>query len=49
MWWAQVKVIPDVKRITVFKKGTLHGLKIVIPGGGHAHAISILGEILEWK
>lgn len=49
LWWAQVTVAPELKRITVFKRGTEKGLSGSIPKGGHTTPISIEGDKLLWK
>ena len=49
LWWAQVTVAPELKRIAVFKRGTENGLRGSIPKGGHATPISIEGDKLLWK
>lgn len=45
----QVTDTPDVRRIIVFKRGMLSGLKVVIFIGGHDIPNSWLGESLWWK
>ena len=47
--WAQVQVAPESNKITVFKRGTSHGFKTSIPGGGHIPPISNYGDKLEAK
>lgn len=49
LWWAHVTVIPDERRIAVFRSGTWKGLNGMIPVGGHITPISIVGERLLWK
>lgn len=49
MWWAQVTLIPDEIRITVFNNGTWNGLNTLIPKGGQVEPISTLGDKLAWK
>jgi hypothetical protein len=46
-WCAQVQVAPEVKRITVFKKGTSHADSASIPLGGQTLPNSGVGFILE--
>lgn len=46
---AQVILIPDDNKITVFKKGKPQGFKTVIPYGGQIAPIAIDGIKLEWK
>jgi len=48
-WWAHVIENPDLTKITVFRRGTLIGLKGLIELGGHIMPISILGLIPAWK
>jgi len=47
--WAQVTLTPEESKIIVFNKGTLQGLKVKIPAGGHLEPSSTLGANLEWK
>jgi len=47
-WWHQVTVTPEDKRIKVFKKGTLIGLKLTKPSGGHHWPSSIEGLNPKW-
>lgn len=49
LWWAQVTVIPDDKRIIVFSKGIWNALNGVIPEGGQLIPISRVGDSLLWK
>lgn len=42
-------MIPEDKRIAVFKRGIWKGLKIIIPVGGHLFPSSIAGDRLLWK
>lgn len=46
LWWVHVTVIPDDKRIAVFKRGTWNGLNGEIPIGGHITPISMVGDRL---
>lgn len=48
-WWAQVTVTPEANSTAVFRRGTLNGLRGLIPIGGHIHPSSIVGESLLWK
>ena len=49
VWWAQVTLIPEEIKITVFNKGTWNGLNTLIPKGGQIDPISTLGDKLLWK
>ena len=49
LWWHQVTLTPDDKRIIVFNNGIENGFKVIIPKGGQFIPISIEGERLEWK
>lgn len=49
LWWAQVTVTPEERRIAVFKRGIWNGLKTSILRGGHIFPNSIVGESLLWK
>lgn len=49
LWWAQVTVTPELRRIIVFKRGTWNGLNGNTPLGGHIKPISIEGARLLWK
>ena len=40
---------PEESKIIVFNKGTLQGLKVKIPTGGHLDPNSTFGANLEWK
>jgi hypothetical protein len=44
-----VTVTPDDRRMIVFSRGTLKGLKGVIPAGGQNKPISKFGDKLLWK
>jgi len=46
VWWAQVTLMPDEIRITVFNSGTWNGLNTLIPKGGQVEPISTLGDNL---
>jgi hypothetical protein len=35
LWWVQVTVTPDARRIIVLRRGTCIGLNGVTPEGGH--------------
>ena len=48
-WCAHVTEHPERRRISVFRRGTSHGLKAWIPWGGHVLPIWIAGTIDEWK
>lgn len=48
-WWAQVAVIPDLNKITVFNKGKWKGFKGFSSKGGQTHPIWISGLSLWWK
>jgi len=49
LWWAQVTLTPEDKRITVFNNGTPKGLKDKIPKGGHSLPSSTFTASLLWK
>lgn len=49
LWCAQVTVTPEERRVTVLKRGTVYGLGILIPIGGHMQPISGPGESAVWK
>lgn len=49
LWCAQVTVTPDERSVTVLNRGTVYGLGILIPRGGHVHPISGPGERAVWK
>lgn len=49
LWWAQVTVTPDARSTAVFNKGTLNGLRGLIPVGGQEHPISGVGAKELWK
>lgn len=49
LWWAQVTVTPEDKRIAVFNKGIWKGLKLWIFIGGQRFPSSIEGDKLLWK
>lgn len=46
LWWAQVTVTPEAKRTAVFSRGTLNGLRGLIPAGGQQHPSSGVGDSL---
>lgn len=48
-WWDQVTLIPEDRRIIVFKSGTWIGLKGLTPRGGQVAPISTAGARLLWK
>jgi len=48
-WWLQVTLIPEDKRITVFRRGTWNGFRDKVPNGGQEIPISMLGARLLWK
>lgn len=43
-WWAQVTVIPEVRRIAVLRRGTEYTESGVIPIGGQDSPVSIVGD-----
>jgi hypothetical protein len=45
-WWAHVTVTPDDTNSTVFNRGILIGLNVLIETGGQDAPISCVGEIL---
>lgn len=47
LWWAQVTVTPDARRIAVFSRGTSRGFRGLIPVGGHCPPSSGVGTRLE--
>lgn len=47
LWWAQVTVTPEVKRMVVLRRGTSKGSKGVIPAGGQLPPSSGVGARLE--
>jgi hypothetical protein len=49
LWWAQVTVTPDERRIKVLRRGILKGLNGVIPVGGQNKPTSKFGDKLLWK
>lgn len=49
LWWAQVTVMPEAKRMAVLSRGTSSGLRGLIPVGGHWPPSSGVGARLEWK
>lgn len=49
LWCAQVTVTPDANNTAVFSRGTLNGLRGVIPAGGQQHPSSGVGANLLWK
>lgn len=49
LWWAHVTVIPEARRIAVFRRGTSIGSRGLIPTGGHCPPSSGVGARLEWK
>jgi len=49
LWCVQVTVIPDDRRIIVFKRGTWMGLNTSMFIGGHSIPTSIFGDRLQWK
>lgn len=49
LWWLQVTLTPEDKRIIVFNKGIENGFRVIIPKGGQLIPTSIAGERLEWK
>lgn len=49
LWWAQVTVTPEDKRIAVLRRGISNGLNGLIPIGGHIIPISTTGAKLLWK
>lgn len=49
LWWAQVIVTPEAKRMVVFNRGTSNGFSGVIPIGGQYPPSSGVGAKLEWK
>lgn len=46
-WWAQVKLIPDLTRITVFKRGMAKGDIGEILKGGQLIPLSMVGDNLK--
>jgi len=44
LWCAQVTVTPEESSVTVLNRGTVYGLGILIPIGGHIQPISGPGE-----
>lgn len=48
-WWDHVTDTPDEIKISVFNRGTLIGLNLLILLGGHVWPISMLGDALSWK
>jgi len=49
LWWAHVTVTPEARSTAVLRRGTLNGLRGVIPVGGQAQPSSGVGERLLWK
>ena len=49
LWCAQVTVAPELKSITVFRRGTENGSRGLTPIGGHITPISTEGDKLLWK
>lgn len=49
LWWAQVTVTPEARRMAVLSRGTPKGSSGVIPAGGQHPPISGEGARLEWK
>jgi hypothetical protein len=49
LWWAQVTVTPDARSTAVFSRGTLNGLRGLIPVGGQQQPSSGVGARLLWK
>ena len=48
LWWDQVILNPELRRIIVFNKGISIGLKVLIPLGGQIIPNSIDGANLLW-
>lgn len=49
LWWAHVTVTPEARSTAVFRRGTLNGLRGLIPVGGQQHPSSGVGDRLLWK
>jgi len=48
-WWNHVTVIPELRRIIVFKIGIWKGLRVLTPEGGQTRPLSSRGFNLLWK
>jgi len=49
LWCAHVTVTPEDRSVTVLNRGTVYGLGILIPIGGHIQPISGPGDKAVWK